>query len=164
MAVQMIWHSVSVAPRGIGRRGERAWTRAVGVRRGQLCLVPRAVERVSEEYLGMVVGRIGEGAVGGRGRRRCGRRKGKAGRRWGNCEGGDVDDGSSTVDRGALNGAVAARRGCTKIANREGSAGQEWRGRGDRGWWERRRAGGDGDRAAASMSTGEAMEVPENGL
>eukprot|EP00977_Amphora_coffeiformis_P023871 scaffold14635_cov201-Amphora_coffeaeformis.AAC.4 len=32
MAVQMIWHSVSVAPRGIGRSGEKAWTRAVGVR------------------------------------------------------------------------------------------------------------------------------------
>eukprot|EP00977_Amphora_coffeiformis_P020013 scaffold7800_cov99-Amphora_coffeaeformis.AAC.1 len=35
--------------------------------------------------------------------------------------------------------------GGAKIANREGSAGREWRGRGDRGWWERRRAGGDGD-------------------
>eukprot|EP00977_Amphora_coffeiformis_P021785 scaffold9909_cov102-Amphora_coffeaeformis.AAC.2 len=55
-----------------------------------------------------------------------------AGRNQG-CKGGDVDDGSSTVDRGASNGVAATRGGRTNIANKEGSAGREWRGREDDG-------------------------------
>eukprot|EP00977_Amphora_coffeiformis_P021333 scaffold9182_cov101-Amphora_coffeaeformis.AAC.1 len=98
MAVQMIWHSVSVAPRGIGRSGEKAWTRAVGAvalkagNSGRVTvrvkspqeratgLVPRAMERVSGEYLGMVVKGDGLGVEGGRreGRRRWERAAGRA--------------------------------------------------------------------------------------
>eukprot|EP00977_Amphora_coffeiformis_P000152 scaffold44_cov152-Amphora_coffeaeformis.AAC.4 len=70
------------------------------------------------------------------------------------CKGGDVDDGSSTVDRGALNGAGATRGGRTKIANREGSAGWEWRGREGDGTG----AGGE-EEGPVAMETSSSMEI-----
>eukprot|EP00977_Amphora_coffeiformis_P019007 scaffold6846_cov104-Amphora_coffeaeformis.AAC.2 len=70
------------------------------------------------------------------------------------CRGGDGDDGTSTVDRGALNGGGATRGGRTNSANREGSAGREWRGREGNGTG----AGGE-EEGPVAMETSSSMEI-----